>query len=159
MVVILMGVAGSGKTTVGKQLAADLGWGFVDADDYHPPQNRAKMAAGIPLTDDDRMPWLTRLADVIREYQEQGKSLVMACSALREAYRRKLGVDQSEIRTVYLEGTRQELLDRLAARKHAFFNPNLLDSQLATLEEPSGGMILRIDRSPEELAAAIRKWL
>lgn len=159
MVLILMGVSGAGKTTVGKMLARDLGWAFLDADDYHPENNKRKMRMGIALTDEDRMPWLENLAGLIRSHLQNGTSMVLACSALREAYRKQLGVDQDEVLTVYLKGEEAELAKRLAERSHEFFNPGLLKSQLATLEEPEGGLILEMKQSPVELVQEIRKWI
>lgn len=159
MVVIVMGVSGSGKTTVGRQLAIELGWKFADADDFHPTENREKMSRGIPLTDADRLPWLERLGQIISDHVHRQSPLVLACSALRSAYRNVLGVNQSTVRSVYLKASRELLTERLSGRKHSFFNNTLLESQLATLEEPADGLILPADDSPEMLAEAIRKWL
>lgn len=125
-----MGVSGSGKTTVGSALAAALGRRFVDADDLHPPANVEKMAAGVPLTDDDRRPWLDAVGAVLAE-----GGVVVACSALRRAYRDRLRAAAPGLRLVFLHGTRELLAERMGHRDH-FMPVTLLDSQLATLEEP-----------------------
>jgi gluconokinase len=131
---------------------------FADADDFHPQQNIMKMRGGVPLTDADRKPWLDRLRQMIDEHRNKGESLILGCSALKADYRRALGVDQKSIRTVYLKGDRQQLLERLQNRTH-FFPPSLLDSQLTTLEEPDSGLILSITEPPEVLAEKIAVWL
>lgn len=159
VILIIMGVSGSGKTTVGRLLASHLRCDFVDADDHHPPQNRLKMQKGIPLTEEDRIPWLDTLSDLIHDHKEKGASMVLACSALRKAYRAKLGVDQKMVRTVYLKGERKEITRRLSRRKHEFFNPSLLDSQFATLEEPQSGLILPLKLKPEEQIDRIVQWI
>jgi len=159
MIVIVMGVTGAGKTTVGRLLATKLGAEFLDADDYHPPANVAKMKAGTPLDDADRAPWLARLNAILREHARDGRSAVLACSALKTAYRTKLVDGLAEARVVYLHGSRALLAERLAARRGHYMNPALLDSQLATLEEPSQAIVVDIDRPPEEIVRAIRKAL
>lgn len=159
MILILMGVSGSGKTTVGRLLASRLGCDFVDADDYHPAQNRLKMQNGIPLSEEDRAPWLETLAGMIHSHLEKRVNMVLACSALRKAYRAKLGIDQKNVRSVYLDGTREELISRLAHRKHEFFNPSLLDSQLAALEEPDSGLVLKINQPVGDLVDRIVRWV
>lgn len=130
-----MGVSGSGKSTVGMALADVLGWPFLEADDYHPPENVAKMAAGVPLTDDDRWPWLDRIVDALRSLVEQGANVVLACSALRQAYRDRLA-RAGELRIVYLRGDQQTIASRLALRRHRYMPATLLASQFATLEPP-----------------------
>lgn len=140
-----MGVSGSGKTTIGQELATRLGWTYEDADDYHPPANVAKMRAGEALTDDDRWPWLAAIADAIADKTAQGDHLVVGCSALKRAYRDALTRGRSDIRFVYLKGSREVIGERLAARKGHFMPASLLDSQFATLEEPA----------PEEHAIAV----
>ena len=141
MIVLLMGVSGSGKTTIGELVAKRLGWRFIDADDHHPAANVAKMAAGIPLQDEDRWPWLDTLNGLLRAERDA----VIACSALKEAYRRRLlkGVDGSCV--VYLEGSKALIAARVAARKHRYMPASLLDSQFATLEPPA--QALRVDVS------------
>ena len=150
-----MGVTGAGKTTVGRLLASDLGYEFLDADDYHPPANVAKMRAGQPLTDDDRWPWLRRLNEVLR-----GRAAaVVACSALKEAYRTVLMRGLPDARLVYLRGTRGVIAARLAERRGHYMNPALLDSQFATLEEPRDAIVVDVDQAPEAIAASIRARL
>src|SRR5438105_2209154 len=115
MIVILMGVSGSGKTTVSTMLAADLGWSFYDADDFHPASNVQKMASGIPLTDEDRLPWLQTLRDLIATHLVEHRSGVLACSALRERYRQMLCVDPAQVRVVYLKGDYETIRQRMEA--------------------------------------------
>jgi carbohydrate kinase (thermoresistant glucokinase family) len=136
MVIIVMGVAGSGKSTIGLLLASRLGWQFVEGDDYHSPANVKKMRAGIPLTDADREPWLHKLATLIAGWNTAGEDYVLTCSALKRAYRDQLGLGEGLL-YVYLEGTREELEKRLRNRESHFAGVELLDSQLATLEEPA----------------------
>jgi gluconokinase len=148
-----MGVTGAGKTTVGRLIAERLGARFADADDYHPAENVAKMRAGIPLDDADRAPWLARLNGLLREADAKGESLVLACSALKDAYRERLAQGVAGLRLVLLDGTREMLASRLAGRTGHYMNPALLDSQLATLERPDDAIVVWIDASPEELAS------
>lgn len=137
MITIVMGVSGSGKSTVGGDLAAHLGLPFIDGDSLHPQANKDKMAHGIPLDDADRQPWLAAIVAVMDEHRARHASLVIACSALKHRYRDFLRGDHHDVRFVYLHGTREVLAERLRARSAHFFNPALLDSQLATLEEPT----------------------
>ncbi len=143
MIVVLMGVTASGKTTVGRQLAERMGSEFADADDFHSATNKQKMASGHPLNDTDRAPWLTALNGKLREWQAAGSSGVLACSALKVSYRGTLsaGMQPSELRFVLLDVPRETLEERLANRKHSFMNPGLLDSQIATLERPGEGAV------------------
>jgi gluconokinase len=134
---IVMGVSGSGKSTIGETLAARLGWAYEDGDKFHPPGNVAKMSAGQPLTDDDRWPWLQAIADEIDRLCAAGEHVVMACSALRKVYRDILVHGRGDIRIVYLDGTQQLIADRLGARKGHFMPPGLLASQFKTLEPPT----------------------
>ncbi len=153
-----MGVSGAGKTTVGKLLAAELGWHFVDADDYHPPANVEKMRNGIPLTDADRAPWLEALRALIAGLIAEGNNTVLACSALKQSYREALQV-APEVQFVYLKGTPQLLRRRLHERLGHFMTERMLDSQLAALEEPDDALIVDVDRSPAEIVADIREKL
>lgn len=156
MVIILMGVAGSGKTTVGRELAGELGWKFYDADDFHTRSNIEKMSRGIPLDDEDRAPWLERLRELIESCIARGENAVLACSALKESYRRMLLVGES-VKLVYLKGDRRLLLERLGGRHGHFMKPEMLDSQLAALEEPERGLTVDVRATPEEIAAKIRE--
>jgi carbohydrate kinase (thermoresistant glucokinase family) len=144
-----MGVCGSGKTTVGEALAAQLHCRFLDADDFHPPRNVAKMASGQPLTDEDRWPWLDRLADELAQILARGEHAVLACSALKDSYRKRLQ-RAGDVRIVYLKGDEATLSARLAARRHQYMPASLLPSQLATLEEPAYALDVDI-REPVEV--------
>jgi gluconokinase len=155
MIIVLMGVAGSGKTTIGKLLSQQLGWPFFDGDDFHPPANVAKMRAGIPLTDADRAGWLDALRKLIAEYNQQNRSSVVACSALKQTYREHLG----DVRVVYLKGSRELLQTRLSERKGHFFHAELLESQLHTLEEPRDAITVDASHAPGVLVAEIRQAL
>jgi gluconokinase len=158
MVVILMGVAGSGKTTTGRRLSEQLGWKFYDADDFHPPANIDKMSRGLPLDDADRLPWLLALRELIRARLSQGESAVLACSALKESYREYLLIDE-RVRLVYLSGDSALIRERLRGRRDHFMRPELLDSQLAALEEPARGFRVDVSAAPDEVVAAIRDHL
>jgi gluconokinase len=159
MLIVLMGVSGSGKTTVGKLLAAQLGWPFYDADDFHPPANVAKMRAGVPLTDADRVPWLDALQRMLSGLAEQGRSAILACSALRQAYRARLSEGLPDVRIVYLRGDRALLERRLAGRSDHYMPAALLQSQLDTLEEPRDALVIDVDAPPEAIAERIRRGL
>lgn len=154
-VIIIMGVSGAGKTTVGRALAEAAGWKFADADDFHPEANRAKMSAGIALTDTDRAPWLDTLRKLISEALAANDPLVLACSALKGAYRDLLAVDADRVRFVHLHGSSVLLAARIGARAGHFAPPALLDSQLATLEPPADALALDVAASPAELVSAI----
>jgi gluconokinase len=134
---VVMGITGSGKSTVGARLARKLAVDFVEGDDYHPLENVQRMASGIPLTDDDRASWLSALATRIREAHEAGTGLVVTCSALRRSYRDILRAAAPELRFVFLSGSRALISERLAKRRGHFMPASLLESQLATLEEPA----------------------
>jgi len=155
MIVLVMGVAGVGKTTIGEALAHALDARFVDADDYHPPENVAKMKAGIPLGDEDRWPWLQRLNGILKDEQ----MAVLACSALKESYRRGLAENIPDFRIVYLHGSAALLRERIKARQHRYMPAALLDSQLTTLEPPSDAIAVDVAATPEQCVAAILKEL
>jgi gluconokinase len=157
MIVVLMGVSGSGKTTIGTLLAERTGTVFADADDYHPPANKAKMAAGTPLNDDDRQPWLETLNELLRGWDQQSEGGVLACSALKAKYRDTLqqGIAPERIAFVLLDGSKDLIAERLAARQHEYMNPKLLDSQLATLEKPDDAFAIVNDRAPDVIVDEI----
>lgn len=153
-----MGVTGAGKTTVGSLLAGQLGCDFLDADDFHPPANVAKMHQGIPLTDKDRLPWLKRLNAEIRTRAEAGRNLVLACSALKNEYRKMLEIGAA-LKFVYLKGSRQEIIKRLKARHGHFADEKILAGQFADLQEPGDALVVNIGRDPEEIVEEIRRGL
>lgn len=159
MVVVLMGVAGSGKTTVGLKLAATLGWSFRDADDFHPPENVAKMSAGIPLTDEDRTPWLSAIRAYIEACLARDESAVVTCSALKENYRAILLKDAIGVRLVHLTGDFDLILERMNRRQGHFMKPEMLRSQFAALETPGDALAVEIGRTPDEIVAEIRQAL
>jgi carbohydrate kinase (thermoresistant glucokinase family) len=158
MIVVLMGVCGCGKSTIGRALAAELDWPFLDADTVHPQANVAKMAAGIPLTDEDRWPWFDRIVAEMRRHAAAGKHVVIACSALKQAYRDRLASGGS-VRFVYLKGDAKTIGPRLAGRTGHFMPPSLLESQFATLEEPANAIVIDIVRSVAAQVAAITRAL
>lgn len=135
-VIVVMGVASSGKTSLGERLAEQLAWPFRDADSFHPPENVAKMAGGTPLNDEDRKPWLAAIAAWIDDLRASGKNGIVTCSALKHAYRRVIIGDRQDVALVYLKGSRELIGARMAQRQHHFMPPALLDSQFAALEEP-----------------------
>lgn len=158
MVIVIMGVAGAGKTTIGSLLASDLGWKFFDADDFHSPANIEKMRAGLSLTEADREPWLAALHALLQRLGAIGTNAVLACSALQSDFRRRLsaGID---VRFVHLRARPEVIADRLEKRQDHFASPSLLPSQFATLEEPEEALVLDASSRPDELVAAIRKAL
>jgi gluconokinase len=159
MVILVMGVSGSGKTTVGSLLAHDLGWTFADADDFHPAANVAKMAAGHPLDDADRAPWLTAIRAFIDRCLSQTENAVVTCSALKERYRQVLTAGASEVKLVYLYGNPALLRARLSARPDHFMKPTMLDSQIAALEPPTGALSIDVAATPPEIVQKIRRVL
>jgi gluconokinase len=159
MVIVLMGVSGCGKTTVGRELARSLGWEFHDGDDHHPAANREKMRLGIALTEADRQPWLERLAALIRGWSERGQGVVLACSALSRYSREVLGIGAASVELVHLRGDEAQIRERLERRAGHYFPAALLASQFAALEEPTGAIDVGIDASPEEIAREIRRKL
>ena len=161
VIVLLMGPAGSGKTTAGKLLAEQLSWEFADGDDFHPPANIAKMSGGIPLTDEDRLPWLQSIREAIERWLAQGRNVVLACSALKRSYRDLLGLHSNakDIKLVYLQGTYDLLLERLHSRKGHYMKEQMLLSQLRDLEEPTDAITIDVSNSPEQIVSEIRKRL
>lgn len=154
-VAVIMGVAGAGKTTIGQMLAARLGWAFHDADDFHPPENVAKMRAGTPLTDDDRAPWLARLNALARTEIAAARNIILGCSALKAHYREQLAAGIDTMRFVYLRGSMDLIAQRLADRRGHFMPAGLLESQFVTLEEPADAIVVSIDRTPTEIVEEI----
>lgn len=158
MIVIVMGVVGSGKTTVGRLLAEQLDWGFADADEFHSPANKDKIRKGIGLTDADRQPWLQSLRAAIVQWIGDRSSVVLACSALKGSYRSELEVSP-EVRFVYLKGGAALIASRLKARRGHFANEQILDSQLSDLEEPANAVIVGIEGTPPEIVQEVRNKL
>jgi gluconokinase len=158
MIVIVMGVVGSGKTTVGRLLAQQLGWEFADADDFHPPANIEKIRHGIPLGDEDREPWLDRLRQAILGWIARGRNVVLACSALKRVYRKKLDA-APEVRFVYLKGSATLIAERLRSRHGHFADEQILASQLTDLEEPEGALTVDIAATPAQIVDKIRMGL
>lgn len=156
MIIILMGVTGAGKTTVGRALAEQLHWRFADADDYHSAAKVAKMHAGIPLTDEDRSPWLHALRDAIRGWLAAGENAVLACSALKASYRDILLVSP-EVKLVYLRASEPLIEARLAARTGSYMNPHLVPSQFSTLEEPKDALMIDPSGTVEEIVRQVRR--
>jgi carbohydrate kinase (thermoresistant glucokinase family) len=157
-IVVVMGVSGSGKTTVATRLAAALGCRFREGDDLHPPANVEKMHSGTPLTDADRLPWLGRIAEEIDGWRAGGCSGVLTCSALKRSYRAIIVGDRPEVALVYLKGSRELVQRRMAARRGHFMPASLLDSQFATLQEPAPDehpIVVDIGGEPDEIAAGI----
>lgn len=157
--VILMGVAGSGKSTVGSALAQELGWDFYDADGFHPIENITKMASGIPLDDEDRAPWLASLHALISASLQEDRPGVLACSALRKSYRQRLLEDNSGVKVVYLKGNYDLIWSRLDARMDHYMKPHMLQSQFEALEEPQNALTLDTTMSVDELVQKILEYI
>ena len=161
MVVVIFGVSGAGKTTLSKLLARELGWAFYEADNLHSPGNVEKMHASIPLTDEDRWPWLESLRELVKRSLAAGENANLACSALKKKYRDCLQVG-ADVRFVYLRGSYELIANQLRHRRGHFMNPALLQSQFADLEEPrptEGAIVIELGRSPNELVKEIKSTL
>lgn len=158
MVIVLMGVAGAGKTTVGRRLSEELRWAFLDGDAVHPPENIAKISSGVPLSDDDRRPWLDALRRLIAEWIAQDRDGVVACSLLKQAHRvAVLTGAASHAKLVYLRASQEVLEARLTTRTGHFAGVALLNSQLADLEEPRDALVLDASQTPDHLVHTIRR--
>jgi gluconokinase len=158
VVIVLMGVSGCGKSTVGTELSQALGWPFRDADSFHPPANVEKMSQSIPLTDDDRWPWLDAIGAWMDEHLARGEPGIVSCSALKRAYRARIGAKRQGVRLIYLLGSQDMIASRLAARTDHYMPPALLESQFATLEEPGPeerALVVGIAMPPRYMAASI----
>jgi gluconokinase len=157
MIIILMGVSGSGKTTVGSMLADGLGWEFLDGDEYHSPAGVTNMASGIPLTEENRKPWLQELRQLLSNRAD--KDCILACSALTENFRRKLLKGYTDIELIHLAGDFDLIKNRMEKRRGHYFKAKLLESQFETLEEPEGVRAIDISKGPDEIVKDIRKYL
>jgi len=158
VIIVVMGVTGSGKTTIGTLLAARLAWLFADADDFHSAANKEKMRKGIPLTDADRLPWLAAMHEQIAKWIASKQNAVLACSALKRSYRQQLW-NGPEVKFVYLRGSYEFIAERLRARKGHFADEHILAGQFADLEEPSDALVVDISASPDEIVAEICRRL
>ena len=156
MIIIIMGVAGSGKTTIGSLLAHVLGWEFYDADDFHSESNRVKMSQGMALTDEDRASWLISLKELVSQNIQQNTSAILACSALKNSYRSMLEVNE-RVKFVYLHGTYEQIKTRLNNRTGHYMSADMLESQFQTLEEPQNTLTIDIMHTPQEITSIIRK--
>ncbi|MEA5581231.1 gluconokinase [Nodularia harveyana UHCC-0300] len=159
MIIIIMGVSGSGKTTIGKLLADSLNWKFKDADEYHSPDNIETMRLGIPLNDTDRKPWLKDLQTAIAIWLKEKENVVLACSALKADYRQYLVLDSQNIQLIYLHGSLELLQQRLIGRQNHFMSEKLLNSQLDTLEEPDNAIYVDISQPPQLIVQNLKKVL
>jgi gluconokinase len=158
VVVVVMGVTGAGKTTIGSLLAQQMGWEFKDADQFHPPANIEKMSHGIPLDDADRGPWLAAMHSGIVSWLANGENVVLACSALKRSYRESLCIDP-RVKLLYLKGSFDLISERVRSRKEHFAKADLVSSQFADLEEPDDAITLDVSKSPEEVVAEARRRL
>lgn len=157
--ILVMGVAGCGKTTIGRRLADELGWSYHEADDFHSAANKEKMGRGIPLNDDDRAPWLAAIREAMEACRQRGKCAIFTCSALKEKYRQVLLGGLAGVALVHLNGSRDLLAQRISGRQGHYMKPGMLDSQLAILEAPPDALTVSIDQTPEAIVATIRGQL
>ena len=153
--IIVMGVSGSGKTTIGRGLSERLSWEYYDADDFHSTANIAKMASGVPLTDSDREPWLDGLRDLITACKQGNRPGVLACSALKQKYRDHLTGEDGDVQVIYLKGSFDQIWSRLRVRTNHYMKPNLLKSQFEALEEPADALVVDIGKAPGEICDEI----
>jgi len=158
MVIVIMGVTGSGKTTVGRKLAGKLGGSFYDADDFHPPGNKEKMSRGIPLTDEDRLPWLQSLHQAMEKWTIEKNSPVLACSALKQKYRDLLAAGL-DVKWIYLKGDRETIRQRIKERQDHFAGSQLLESQFEALEEPRDAVVVDLGEDPDTIVGRILEGL
>jgi gluconokinase len=156
MIILVMGVSGSGKSTIGQLLADSLHWEFADADSFHSPENIEKMRHGIPLNDLDRMPWLLALQQAIQQCLQKNKNMVLACSALKASYRQVLVLDEERVKLVYLKGAFELIQKRLQTRQTHFMSEKLLKSQFDALQEPSGAITVDVSDPAEVIVQKIR---
>lgn len=159
MFCIIMGVSGSGKSTIGKLLSDRTGWTFYDADDFHPVENIAKMSRGIPLNDKDREPWLLTLEKLIDNAITQEQNVILACSALKSSYRRKLKVNHPKVALIYLQGDYEQILSRIKQRKGHFMQAEMLRSQFKILEEPQADLVFSVSLSSDAIIEKIINYL
>ncbi len=159
MIIVLWGVSGCGKTTVGQHLKEELGWLYLDADDYHPAANVEKMRQGIPLCDEDRWPWLDKLAERLRHHEQIGEHIILSCSALKQIYRDHLSAGLSDLVFVQLHGSFELIKSRLEIRQHEFMNNSLLQSQFETLEPDPNAVQVHIDQSIADICSSIKQQL
>jgi gluconokinase len=159
MIIVIMGVSGVGKTTVGELLSQQTGWAFYDADSFHSPANIEKMRSGVPLTDEDRWPWLDRLNAVLRDAERKGESVILACSALKQRYRDRIAQGVTTVRWVHLAGAFELIKQRIDARKGHYMTAKLLESQFAALERPLDALEIDVSADPEQLAANVSSAL
>jgi len=157
MIVVIMGVSGCGKSTVGKMLADRQGWRYFEGDDFHSARNIEKMSRGVALTDDDRLPWLANIKKAIDRCVEQGADAVIACSALRQRYRCMLAENVPDMRLVYLKGSPETIRRRLKSREAHYMKAGLLESQFDSLEEPDDAIVVDIRQSPQDIVTHVEK--